>query len=72
MDCEIWVHPLQPDAIMVKNADNLKHALQVVLHHSYVNFPGWFLDIPQINSASYHDKYLVSGFPLINEVTSWQ
>jgi len=72
MDIEVYLHPIQPDPIIVKNANSMRNAMEVVLHFAYVNYPGWFIDAPEIMSCSYHDKFLVAGFPLVSEVTQWQ
>ena len=71
-DFEIVVSPLQPEGIIVKNADDAQDALKKFLHFCWVIYPGFFLDHRQEGTElTYHGKFVTSGYPMMQEV-QWQ
>lgn len=73
MDFEIFISPIQPEGLLVKNAKNPEEALQIALHYCWIHYPGFFLDRADPEEhLTYNGKFLSVGFPRIGVINSWQ
>lgn len=71
MDVAVMVSPLQPDELVVRNADSPEQAIRIALDYCWNHYPGFFVD--DCNHPfcfPYRDKALAMGFPYY-EVIQW-
>ena len=70
MDVGVFIHPDQPEMIIVCNMKDKEEGLRKILSLCWEKFPGFFLDYPQNQGAyQYKGKFLSPGYPIVEEIT---